>query len=555
MFSPFCSEPSAPPVTLTIDQIHLFLLIAQLSKQALTMATNTNALLKYEDIISKCTLIYSGSPAHYQLPALKKELGSIRRMTLGKKDPNKISKTIWLVGETGTGKSTLVNTLVNYAMGVKFEDNIWFEIIEEKRSQTSDVIVYEIFGFEGKTLPFSLTIIDTPGCRDTRGIEHDVIISQSTFDLFCSENGIQEVNAVGLVVKATECRLNDQLQYVLKSVMSLFGKDLEENIVALITYSNGRPPKNVLQALDAANIKCAKNEKNQSVHFLFDNCQDEDRTDDIQDLKHADKITMKGMKQFTEFLEQTAPQKLQITKEVLKERIQLTACINNLQDRIKLIELKQSKIQQTEEALKKHEQEMKENEEFTSEVEETYKDKEPIDGGMWWLVFYEGAVTCNVCEENCHHPGCTMAWDASWCKVMNKGHCTVCPGKCPASDHVKEKWIYANKTRKGTKTKQDVKEKYEKERMESEKKTSHLEDLDKEMQNLEAEKTQLMEEYKQHHTKLEQIALCGDSRSPNVVLSPLIEKIKEKQDKEGQETGGSISGERRNKGKAAEPVY
>uniref|UniRef100_A0A3B4VFF1 Septin-type G domain-containing protein n=1 Tax=Seriola dumerili TaxID=41447 RepID=A0A3B4VFF1_SERDU len=217
--------------------------------------------------------------------------------TVGERNLNKVNKTILLVGERGTGKSTLINTLVNYAMGVEFDDDIWSEIVEEEErsqteSQTSDVIVYEIFDFKENTLPYSLTIIDTPGYGDTRGTEHDVIVSHRLFDLFSSEEGVHEVSAVGLVLKATENRVSDRLMYIFSSVMSLFGKDLEKNIVALVTHSDGRKPKNVLQALEAAKIKCARDEKNQPVHFLFDNCQKEDRTDDREGLEQADKVTI-----------------------------------------------------------------------------------------------------------------------------------------------------------------------------------------------------------------------------------------------------------------------
>lgn len=216
--------------------------------------------------------------------------------------------------------------------------------------------------------------------------------------------------------------------------------------------------------------------------------------------------------------------------EVMKERIRLTASIHNLQERIKLIELKKKEIQQTQEALKKHEQEMKKNEKFTIEVEEVYKTTERISGGMRRLFFFEGATCCTVCEENCHYPGCTMAWYPSSCEVMKKGRCTVCTNKCEVSRHVKENWRFVSKTRKVEKTKQDVKEKYDKGKADSDETTSLLENLQKEMENLEADKTKWLEEAYQHVGKLEKIALNVDSLSTYVHLDVLIEKMKEKGD-------------------------
>ncbi|KAM8743096.1 uncharacterized protein AB9X84_017538 [Acanthopagrus schlegelii] len=208
--------------------------------------------------------------------------------------------------------------------------------------------------------------------------------SERLLDLFRSDDGVHEINAVGLVLKATDNRLSDRLMYIFDSVVSLFGKNMEQNIVALITHSDGLMPEDALQALEDAKIKCAKDENNQLVHFLFDNCQHEDRTEETEELQHAFTKTTKGLKKFTDILEQTRRQKLKTTKDVLKSRIRLTACIQNLKQKIQLTELKQTEIQQTQEALKKHEEEMKKDEKFTVEVDEAYKEKETIRAGRWW---------------------------------------------------------------------------------------------------------------------------------------------------------------------------
>lgn len=491
---------------------------------------------KHDDYLLENAKIDDGPPVRYRLTPKKKTLDAetdgkskLRRWTFGeKKNPNKPNKTILLVGETGSGKSTLINAMCNYVMGVKFEDQEWFEIIEEKKedtrsqSQTSEVTVYEIFGYEGKTIPYSLTIIDTPGYGDTRGIEYDAVITQKLHDLFCSDNGVHEINAVGLVLKASNNRLSDRQMYIFDSVVSLFGKDMEVKIVALITHSDGMPPKNALKALEDAKIEFAKNEKNQPVHFVFNNCLGTVITEETEfGLKHAWEVTKRGMNQFTAFLEKTAPQNLETTVKVLKERIRLAACINNLTERIELIELKKKEIKQTLEALRR-------GDEVKIEVDEPYKEKEVIDGGLLFFA-YGGAVCCTVCEENCHYPGCTLAWSPKHCQVMKKGHCTVCTRKCPASDHVKEKMKYVIKTKKVKKTVGELKQNNE---ANEEQNDDLLSNLQKEQEELEKDKDQLLNEVYQHVEKLEQIALNVNSLFTHVYLDFLIKMMEDKKDAE-----------------------
>ncbi|XP_027881758.1 immune-associated nucleotide-binding protein 12-like isoform X2 [Xiphophorus couchianus] len=500
------------------------------------MAQNRNYSSRFEEIFSSSDLVCSGSPKIYQLRTKIQKIGSLTSVTVGEKQETKPNKTILLVGETGTGKSTLVNALFNYAVGVKFEDEIWFQVVaNEDRRQTSDVIVYQIFGFENQTLPFSLTIIDTPGYGDTQDADHNNIrINQKLMELFQSADGIQEVHAVGLVMKDRENPVSDRLKYIYDFIKSQFGKDVEKNTVALMTNSQGEEPADTLEALEAANIKCAKNEKNQPAHFLFNNQQKQQRytEKDINASKYSWDFTNEEMGHLRDFLKNTKPQPLKTTVEVLNERIRLTACIQNLKERIELNEQKQNEIKQIKEAYNKHEAEMEKNKNFTIQVDEPYKEKETISGGKWGLWFYKGAVTCDICEENCHYPGCTIAWYPSRCEVMKRGRCTVCTNKCPASDHVKKTWIYVTKTRKVQKTLNDVKEKYKQNKAECESKGSLLENLEKETSKLTGELSLLLDEAFGCVTKLEQIAMNVNSGSTLVHLDFLIKKMREKGDQE-----------------------
>ena len=60
-----------------------------------------------------------------------------------------------VVGQTGCGKTTLLNSFINYLLGIEIDDDFRYEIIHESFgtsqsiSQTLEVIVYNIKGING----------------------------------------------------------------------------------------------------------------------------------------------------------------------------------------------------------------------------------------------------------------------------------------------------------------------------------------------------------------------------------------------------------------------
>ncbi|KAM9501682.1 uncharacterized protein Hap1MRO34_013101 [Clarias gariepinus] len=362
------------------------------------------------DAIKKSKLIPSssyGPPARYRLFTTRTNLnkdGSVRKWTFGQLDNNMQNKILLMVGETGTGKTTLINAMVNYILGEKFTDEVWFEVTEEEednsmsdqtKSQTSEITVYEVFA---KDHPICLTIIDTPGYGDTRGTEHDKRIAENLYKLFHSDNGVKEIDAVCLVVKATVNRLSNRQQYIFDAILSLFGKDIENNIVMFITHSDGMPPANALNAIKRARIPCRKDEENEPKHYLFNNRQTEKRNKKYNEvLRAAWGLTEESLNDFFDPLKEQERKSLKQTEEVLKESKRIEGCITNLQDRIDFVERKGKELAQIQEALQENQEKIKRNENFHFKVTEYYKEKVLIENGSWKD---KKATSCSVCQEN-----------------------------------------------------------------------------------------------------------------------------------------------------------
>ncbi len=461
--------------------------------------TSLHQKFKIDQIIKESTLIENGNTARYHLQTKRgsmSQTGQYRKITFGERDKNKPHKSLLIVGETGTGKTTLINTMINYMLGVKREDKVWFEITDDQsnrtssHSQTSSVTVYGFYLQESQT---DLTIIDTPGYGDTRGIQLDKELAMSLHSLSKSEEGIHEIHAVCLVIKATENRLSDRQIYVFDAVQSLFGRDIVENIVLLLTHSTGAKPEDVLKAVKEAKIKCAVNNKNRPVYFQFDNCklnatdEDDDEEDDEENEQRLDQSwnrSFRGMTRLFNFLDKIQPKSLEMTQDVIQKRKQLEANISNLQSRVHVIEQKQKELKQTQEALGQHEKDIEKNDNFEYDVEVTYIEKVDIDPKK------DGeAMCCTECKENCHYPGCWWVKDLSWCSVMKDNYCTVCTKKCYYTKHVKEAKRYVPVTKKEKRTFEDLKKKYDKKIGDG---VSLVKKLGEELQELNIEKMKLV---------------------------------------------------------------
>ncbi|XDV19360.1 hypothetical protein PO909_024844 [Leuciscus waleckii] len=470
-----------------------------------------------------------GPPVLYQLKTERKYINGtnrkVRRWTYGKKDRNKQNKVILMVGETGTGKTTIINTMINYLLGVKFEDEEWYEItdededdIDETQSQTSEITVYEVFVEEN---PTSLTIIDTPGYGHTEGYEKDEEISEDLCRLFSDEDGIHYIDAVCFVMKALNNRISDKELYIFHSVLSLFGRDIENNMVFLLTHSDGRPPTDALKLIKKAQIPCRRDVKKLTLHFLFNNQQKEKRDKKYEEiLRSSWEMGEESMNDFFKLLEQKQNRKsVQMTLDVLKERRRLEACVLNLRQQISEEESKMKELTEIQEAIIENRDKIQKCENFQFTVKTAVKEKVSTVNEWWWK---RNATCC-----------CWMDEEPSMCSVMKNNHCTVCTGKCHHSVHVRENKKYVTKTKTVTMTFDELKKDHDRNMKESENNTKIEEKLNRDLEKIKNEKTLLLHEAYTIIMCLSKIALKADSSFTLQHLDFLIPRLKEEGKDEG----------------------
>ncbi|XP_075034340.1 uncharacterized protein LOC142095289 [Mixophyes fleayi] len=371
------------------------------------------------------------------------------------------NKVILLLGSTGTGKTTLINGMANYILGVEWKDDFRYKLVHEvtnkseAHSQTSVVTSYSMNHESGYQIPYSLTLIDTPGFGDTRGIAQDKKITEDIDAFFTADNGIDQIDAVCFVVQASMARLTHTQKYIFNSVFSIFGKDIKDNIFILITFSDGeRPP--VLEVIKDADIPCLLDSNGDPIHCKFNNSAlfAKNKVSKMSFNEMFWNMGVESMKTFFSHLSNIETKSLTLTKEVLRERKQLQMTLQALQPQIKLALMKLDEIRKTEEALQQNKDRMAANKDFEYEVVKTVPVQEVITKDF--------ITNCQNCHFTCHYP-CRIPDDKDKhkCYAMSNGSCTQCPGKCVWNVHFNQKYKWDYVTTKEKRTYDQLKANYE----------------------------------------------------------------------------------------------
>ena len=347
-------------------------------------------------------------------------------------------KILMMVGATGAGKSTLINGMLNYIMGVEWKDNFRFKLIVEEShtqsmSQTKWITAYTLHKQESSLIPYTLTIIDTPGFGDTEGLERDKVIASQIKEFFSVSGpcGIDHLDGIGIVIQSSEARLTPTQQYIFNSILAIFGKDVIHNIFLMITFSDGQPPQ-VLDAIRDAEIPYSKFFKFNSSALYTGNDDEENFS------KVFWKMGFTSFKEFFTIFNTTESKSLQLTREVLNEREQLETTVNGLHPQIRSGLAKIEEMRQEEKVLQAHEADIATSKHFEYTVTVIKQRKVDISGKG---IHVTNCLQCNfTCHSTCKIP---RNENKAGCVAMGKdGFCQRCTGKCFWDKHVNNPYTF-----------------------------------------------------------------------------------------------------------------
>lgn len=189
--------------------------------------TSILPLKHQEELVIPGTRLFSiGNPSVLVLETDRRsDTEDFHWLELGEKTaPN--HRTLLLLGATGRGKSTLVDSIVNYMLGVRWTDPFRFRIEAERNN--SAVTAYTIHYVNGmlNAQPYSLTIIDTPGyCGNEKTDKETTQLVRDFLAHGNSRNVWKAVDVIGLVANATEKVSSNSHNNAMKAIPVIFDGD------------------------------------------------------------------------------------------------------------------------------------------------------------------------------------------------------------------------------------------------------------------------------------------------------------------------------------------
>ncbi|KAI6658889.1 hypothetical protein LOD99_10916 [Oopsacas minuta] len=387
----------------------------------------------------------------------------LRKFEFGSSNLKKLNdKVIMIVGATGSGKTTLINTMINYVLGVQYEDKFRFRLvtddtqdeISQAHSQTTWITAYTIHHQKGFKVDYTLTIIDTPGFGDTGGIRRDAEITKQIHNFFTThgKKGIDHIDVVGFVVQSALPRLTFTQKYIFDQILSLFGKDIGENIYLMLTFADGKDPQ-VLNGIKEAHMPFKEYFKfNNSVIF-----------DDVSEDEFASMFWQMGMKSFENFFchfSRIKSKSLTQTRAVLEERERIETKVEGLQFEVKRGLNKLEQLKHEVEVVLQHEADLDRNKDFTYTVNEDIIVKQTLKPNTY-------VTNCIICNFTCHNP-CGIPNDGEKynCSAMDGGgksnaKCRVCTKGCSWEQHKNMQYYFTTNRNTVTKTSDDLKKRYQ----------------------------------------------------------------------------------------------
>jgi len=199
------------------------------------------------------------------------------------------------IGETGTGKSTLLRALQDYISQTPFENVRTSDLVNIRgQSQTQASSTFEI-----KNKKWHVTVIDTPGLNDCKGIKTDKKHGENIVNQLIE---VGKFNGLCFLVKGAENRATATQLYVVNALKSHFPRDIFNNIIVIVTRRSDKTISADTKAV-LEELKLPTNRFITIDNKCYEANADDGQQEDEEDVKAKKNLYEKGQSRMKSLLE------------------------------------------------------------------------------------------------------------------------------------------------------------------------------------------------------------------------------------------------------------
>ncbi|KAJ3933475.1 MAG: hypothetical protein NXY57DRAFT_17494 [Lentinula lateritia] len=446
-----------------------------------------------------------------------------RPMTI---QPPWVKRTINLVliGETGVGKTAMLDLLANVCAGIKLED---FKATHQAKSERggsssgSQTNVPEFY-----TIPCAngneVNILDTPGLADTRGIdmdnEHKAAIANAVKKHF------EVIDAVIILANGTLARLGAATEYALTTISGMFPNSIVDNIAFIFTMvsdptSFNFERKSLPEELRKAKIWSINNPFAQWTKYQEKLAQDPPTVDEeiLQEMDEGVHRSytkaLKMLGQVFQFLDKCKVQPTNSIYDLYIMSTDIEAAISNVIARMDQTENTRNGLKKLQSDKAAQEQGKKINEKYEEIINTPFYEHENTGSE------HNTLCVAGNCYSNCHE-GCGVGFTldratlGSNCSAFYnstgtglKRVCTICHHLAEDHQHYRSKWV--KRIKSGKVVDEDAKRRYDEAKTEADRIAIVMEGVEKNIIALEKEIVDLEKQLSELCEKYNQLALSG----------------------------------------------
>ncbi|XP_053390500.1 uncharacterized protein LOC128553386 [Mercenaria mercenaria] len=336
------------------------------------------------------------------------------------------SKTIVLSGAPGAGKSTLVDAMINYVLGVSWDDPYRFTVIQSKeefmikaRSHTGRWTRYTIQPEKGGRLQYALNIIVAQGIRE------------NTLPFFLDDLSFSGRDfVICFVIQASDARFTAQQRRMLQGFQMFQEYTNEKRICTLVTFADGNTPP-VLSALKEYGL-------NFGEIFTFNNSSLFAKNKNISNMALSRVFWDMGFKSFKAFfdhIENIEQLSIYLDRSDIEE-------LKFIQTMMEDTQLKIARVLSMASALKQNIVYIEGNPSLEGSY--GYKIVTEKHTIIKELPNDEHALNCRSCQFTCHANSTKRECRDRYSVIRECGTCNVCPKICSSINHYISKYKLEN---------------------------------------------------------------------------------------------------------------